>query len=285
MGKQLATLIEDMYSLLDPTADHIVDEANLDFFAESLKETIRGMLKAQSPRHGLRFSAIGKQPRQIWYDANEDPANGEKLDGQTIFKFLYGHMIEAAVVLLIKESGHEYSDEQAEVSCEGVDGHLDIVVDGHVLDIKSASPYGYVKFEKGEITPEDDTFGYIRQLSGYATVKALPAAFLAVDKVGGKMCISRLSDYAVAGHPPGPRIEYLKKVIDQPQPPARCYSPVAEGVSGNMRLGTACGYCRWKAKCWEDSNGGKGLRGFAYSNSPKWFTKIAKEPNVPEFEV
>ena len=39
--------------------------------------------------------------------------------------------------------------------------------------------------------------------------------------------------------------------------------------------------CSYKNECWKDANDGKGLLGFAYSNGPRWLTKIVKTPDVP----
>ena len=53
-------------------------------------------------------------------------------------------------------------------------------------------------------------------------------------------------------------------------------------MSGNRKLSVECSYCSFKVDCWDDSNDGKGLRKFIYSNGPRWFTEIKKEPNVSE---
>ena len=50
------------------------------------------------------------------------------------------------------------------------------------------------------------------------------------------------------------RIKYLKKVLERDTPPNKCYNPVPDGQSGNMKLNTGCSYCRFKFECWEDTN-------------------------------
>lgn len=278
------TLVDDIYHVLDQDNDHIASEENLAALGGTVVEVMRDFLRVRDPSKigKLRFSGIGKQPRQLWYDAHEDPANAEDMQPEAMMKFLYGHLIEAVLLFLAKEAGHDVSDEQAEVEVDGVKGHMDAVIDGHVVDVKSASPFGFKKFAAGELEPKDDAFGYIRQLSGYASVRGLPAAFLAADKVAGKLALSPLSKYAIAAHDPAPRIKYLKEVLADPAPPPRCYPEEEDGKSGNMKLGMGCSYCKHKHTCWADANEGKGLRLFAYSTGPRWLTQVKRVPDVYE---
>lgn len=282
MDKQIDTLVEDIYELLNPEVDHVPSDDNLNAMADAIKDAMRNALSKYEKRGDLRFSGLGKQPRQLWYDKHGDPADAEKMEPHTYIKFLYGHLIEAMLICLIKEAGHDVSCEQEEVEVDGVKGHMDLVVDGVVVDVKSASPFGFKKFAAGELEPKDDAFGYIRQLSGYASVKGMPAAFLAADKVAGKIALSPLSIYAIKAHEPAPRIAYLKEVLANDQPPPKCYPDEPDGKSGNMKLGLGCGYCKWKDKCWADANEGKGLRLFAYSTGPRWLTQVKREPDVYE---
>jgi len=229
-------------------------------------------------RNPLRFSALGKKNRQIWYEAHQD-GSAETLSPKTLFKFLYGDVIEALLLFLVVEAGHQVTEAQAEVEVDGVLGHIDCLIDGVVVDVKSASSFGYKKFEDGSILTGNDSFGYTEQLSGYASVLTpnQRAAWLAMDKVSGDICVTYLPVDIINKNKPEQRIEELKNVIEQHDPPERCYPEVPEGKSGNLRLGTQCGYCAHKHRCWPD------LRTFLYSSGPKFFTKIVKEPNV--FEV
>ena len=65
-------------------------------------------------------------------------------------------------------------------------------------------------------------------------------------------------------------------------PPDICYPPVPEGKSGNMKLDTNCVYCPHKYTCWQDSNGGVGLRVIKYANGLKYLTRVAVLPKVDE---
>ena len=153
-----------------------------------------------------------------------------------------------------------------------------------MVDVKSASPYGYKKFEQGTVT-QDDPFGYVDQLSGYAheLTPGKPAAWVAFEKVAGDICVSELGPVSIDHHQPEPRIKELKEVLEKDTPPEPCYKPVPDGKSGNMKLPVGCSYCAHKFRCYKDQ--GNPLRGFAYSTGPRYLTKVAKEPNVPEINV
>lgn len=273
---EIKTLVEDIYHLFDPNHGHEPNEDNLNEFAENLKQLLRERLaKREVLNNPLRFSSLGRPDRQLWYMAKGYPS--EDLSAKTYFKFLYGDVIEQLLLFLVKESGHTVEKAQEEIEVDGVKGHIDAVIDGVLVDVKSASPYGYTKFVKQTVT-EDDSFGYTQQLAGYAQVvtPGQAPAWLAMDKVSGSICVSPLSQSIVKDYPVDERIAHLKEVIAQEDPPARCYEDEEDGKSGNRKLGTGCGYCAFKHSCYP------GLRTFAYSNGPRFLTKVVKTPDVPE---
>ena len=273
---ELRTLIDDIYKLFDEKEHHEPNEENLQAFADTMVSIIRTRLgKRPETSSPLRFSSLGRPDRQLWYMAQNTAK--EELSPKTYMKFLYGDIIEAFVLFLAKESGHSVTDEQREVEVSGVKGHIDCILDGAVVDVKSASPYGFKKFKDHSLL-DNDPFGYIKQISGYSNVLTpeKAPAFLAFDKVSGDLCLMEVSTSITAEHQPGPRIEHLKAVIASPEMPERCYNPIPDGASGNMKLGTECSYCAFKASCYPS------LRTFIYSTGPRFLTKVAKVPNVPE---
>jgi len=274
---ELRTLPQDIYELFNPEKDHIVNERNLEAFAENLKDIFRTRLQARPPAETpLRFSSLGKPDRQIWMDGN--PTGDERpLSGKTYFKFLYGDVIEAVVLFLAQEAGHVVESPQAEVEVDGVKGHIDAIIDGVVVDVKSASPHGYKKFVYGTVQ-EDDPFGYVQQLAGYSSVltPGKEAAWVAMDKVGGGLCVSTLPSQVINEFDPQERITHLKKVLESDDPPGHCYVPVPDGKSGNMKLPTGCSYCKHLSRCWPTA------RKFLYSTGPRYLTTVVKTPDVPE---
>lgn len=276
--KSIETVPEDVYELFDPAVDHSVSESNLDDLCRNLKDVLRNRLASQSTLDdSLRFSALGRPDRQLWFDAHPVDGGKEPMTGKTYLKFLYGDVIEQLLLFLVKEAGHVVEAEQLEIEVDGVKGHIDCIIDGVVTDVKSASPFGYKKFENNTIT-EDDPFGYVDQLAGYAHVltPGRPAAWLAMDKVGGDICVTPLRSVVIEGHNPEDRIKHQKAVIDLPEPPGLCYEPVPDGGSGNLKLPPPCGYCAHRYRCHP------GLRTFLYSTGPRFLTHVANTPKVPE---
>lgn len=226
----------------------------------------------------LRFSSLGRPDRQLWFMAHPEEGSQEKVTAKTYFKFLYGDVIEALLLFLVKEAGHVVEREQEEIEVEGVKGHIDAIIDGTVVDVKSASPFGFKKFKEGRVL-EEDPFGYVQQLAGYADVltPGVGAAWLAMDKVSGDLCVSTLSSSVIDDNRPAPRIDHLREVIASDEVPALCHDPVPFGKSGNEKLPTPCSYCPFKFRCHPS------LRAFAYSSGPVFLTRVVEEPKV--FEI
>ena len=285
MTKTLDTLEQDIYTTLEKGVDvsqPSVQEA-LDEVGSLVREATETVLR-EGERTGasnLRLSQIGKPDRQIWYGVQGE--DGEPLNGQTRIKFLMGHVLEALLICLTKVSGHTVEDTQDPVEVEGVVGHQDCVIDGVLTDIKSASAFGFKKFKDNRLA-DDDPFGYIAQISAYATKNNRnEAAFLAIDKNSGELAVSRVHELEMIDAPA--RVRHLKGMVTSDTPPARCYSDTRDGESGNRKLVIGCVFCPYKKKCWADANGGAGLRAFKYSNGVRYMTQVAKTPNVEELEL
>lgn len=227
----------------------------------------------------LRMSNIGKGARQLWYDKHY--GREETLSGPTLIKFMFGDIVEQLVLFLAEQSGHAVTSRQSEVSLGGIKGHIDADIDGVTTDVKSASSHAFRKFADGSLV-DNDPFGYIEQIAGYSKARDTAGAFLAVDKQHGTLAYlpfdkAELDVFDVEG-----RIEYIKKVVEQPDPPDRCYPDEKMGEAGNRKLGVNCSYCSHKARCWADANNGVGLRTFMYSTGPVFLTKVVVEPKVYE---
>jgi CRISPR/Cas system-associated exonuclease Cas4 (RecB family) len=285
--KQIDTLVQDIYGLFEKP--HTPDEKNLDEFLASIKSTVLKRMKEDptQEREGyLRMSLIGKPDRQIWYQMrlDKEALKANRPNGQTHIKFMFGDIIEALLILLIKESGHTIENEQMVVSVNGVEGSMDFTVDGAVLDAKSASSYGIKKFRDGSIV-NDDPFGYIGQISGYKNGvetkygRKVRQGLLAMNKENAELVLCMIPEKHTIDVPQ--RIETLHEQLSQDKPPERCYKPKVLD-NGNHELPKGCGWCAFKEMCWNDVNGGQGLRVFKYSNGPQFFTKVVNPPRVQE---
>ena len=280
--KSIDTLVKDIYKLFDEGNDRKPTPHDLNKFAESMKDAVLTYLtEKQSGSRGIRMSSLGKPDRQLWYELYK-PELREHMPAHARIKFLYGHMLEALLLLLSKTAGHSVTDEQRTLKLDGVTGHQDAVIDGVVVDVKSASQFGFRKFRDNDITAETDAFGYLHQIAAYSEANNNDkVAFFAIDKQSGALALCRphKSDIPNARE----RIKHLRVALkDKNKPPPRCYDEEPDGTSGNMKLSVGCSYCAYKNDCWSDANDGQGLRKFIYSKGPRWLTKVVNEPNVSE---
>ena len=281
--KNINTIVEDIYELFNLTPierdEKEVDDL-IDNFGEMLKVHIKEFMYSKPRDSGnLRLSAIGKPDRQLWYDVNTETTE-EQLPPSTRIKFLYGYILEELLLLCASIAGHTVEDQQKEVTVEGVLGHQDAVIDGVLVDCKSASGFSFKKFESNTIA-DDDPFGYMAQISAYAQANGIDqAAFLVIDKSTGKICLTPVHSMEMVNA--SSRVKHLKEVVKGSGVPSKCYAAVPDGKSGNLKLAVGCVYCRHKSMCWSDANQGKGIRTFKYSNGTRELVEVVKTPDVEE---
>ena len=279
MTKKLDTLVGDIYDLFNGEESHYPEDNNMRILLNGIAKAVRlKMLKSKDYEPRLRMSNIGRPDRQVWYELNKAPR--ESMSSNTYIKFLLGDIIEDLFIFLAKEAGHDVQAEQKEIEIDGIKGRMDAIIDGVVVDVKSASSYSFKKFRNNTLAA-DDPFGYIDQISGYAQAEGDEyPAFLAVDKQNGSAVVTRIEAKDVK-----PRIKQLKALLKKETPPERCYSDKAEGTSGNRILDIGCAYCGFKNHCWSDANNGKGIRTFAFVHGIKHYTNISREPKGKELHV
>lgn len=282
--KTVDTLVSDIYYMMESNtiAEGVDVDAEIDRFAEGMKAVMRDKFAGEDrDKRSLRLSNIGRDDRYLWHVARGTAA--EPLQANTLIKFLYGNLIEEMLLFLARLSGHSVTDEQKVCEVEGVKGHMDCRIDGVVTDVKSTSTYGFKKFKDGSLA-KDDTFGYVDQLKAYAYSEGeRKFGWLAMDKQNGHLTYLMYdlddTDSDVYENIKGDiaaRVRHVKKVVEQPDPPAPCFPPLPDGRKGNEKLDTGCSYCQFKDTCWPD------LRVFAYAGKPRFLTKVVVEPNVPE---
>lgn len=241
-------------------------------FGDSLARIVSDRVsETHKPR--LRLSNLGNScRRQLWYSINS-PELAERLSGATRIKFLIGDITESVILFLARLAGHDVTDEQKTVEVHGVQGHIDAKIDGHLTDVKSASPYSFQKF-KGGLNPEQDAFGYLSQLGTYTHAEGdTTGSFLAVDKVLGHL---HLDTHEFPETDYEPKVTETRAMLASPTPPPRDYTDEPDGKSGNRKLGVKCSYCDFKHTCFP------GLRTYQYSRGPVYLTTVLRPPKVEE---
>jgi hypothetical protein len=298
MSQNIGNLTLDIYNVLDQTVEHTPNGELAAGYAMRIGgEFAKATLKRDKPREKGRLwaSDLGKEcMRQQWYKFNM-PEAGAGLTGNTKFKFLYGNILEEAVLYMAEEAGHDVKELQSPVKAtversHGADwelsGRIDAVIDGVLVDVKSTSSYGFQRYKYG-IDATNDSFGYLWQLGYYKHFSEFESSdteqgFVWIDKQNGHIKYSACTVPSKAAI-----LERANNIADAVEQPTaedtdRLYSPEPYGKSGNHCLPMSCSYCDFKKECWKDSNSGRGLRTFQYNHKPIHFTEIVREPKVTE---
>lgn len=241
----------------------------------NIQEAVATSLGPREAR-GLRLSGMGdKCPCALWHSVH-NPEMEEQLPPYARIKYCYGHIIEHFVIGLVKAAGHKVEGEQDEILLDDVRGHRDCIIDGCVVDVKSAATPSFLKFKDKSIA-ENDTFGYLAQLDGYVlgslddprvTVKDR-GYLLAVDKQLGHMC---LYEHRIRPGFIRERIRHYKQIVSLSEPPRCECGVVADGQAGNLMLDTRASYNTYKYCCHPN------LRTFLYESGPRYLTKVVKRP-------
>lgn len=278
--KTIDTLIEDIHRTLIEGINPEEHEEKIEAFGKELARVISQRLVREKREGKLRMSNIGKPClRQLYYEVN-NPEEAEPLTPSAYLKFLYGDIIEELLIFLADISGHRVEGRQDTQVIAGIEGHRDVVLDGVIVDVKSASPFGFEKFKYHKLK-EEDPFGYYEQMQSYLhagkddpiVLDKNRGAFLAIDKVAGHLC---LDIYEKEDFPIEESFEYKKKIVSQPEPPARGFDPIVETKykkeTGNLKLPFNCGYCAYMKKCWPE------VRTFISGGKPTHYVHIEKQP-------
>ena len=288
MSKTIHTLVDDIYRLMETKeAEESVDvEAEIELFGENMKTLMRTEFgrKRTTDRRTLRLSNIGRDDRVLWNVVNG--TEKEEIKPATYIKFMYGHLIEEMLLFMTRMAGHSVTDEQRVCEVEGIKGHMDCKIDGLVVDVKSASSFGFKKFKDGTLAM-DDAFGYVDQIKAYAhACGETEFGWLAMDKANGHLAVLKYdledTQAPIHEHIKGDireRIKHVKEMVKGDEPTELCTETVPDGKSGNKKLGIKCSYCQYKKHCYPE------LRAFAYSYGPKFLSEVVNEPRVQEINL
>lgn len=281
--KSIHTLIKDI--------NHVVEGKDR-WFDESLAEGFSGelglrLLESFAPRDkvpGLRLSAMGEGcPRSLWASVHS-PSSQEPLQASVRVKFAYGHMIEALALAMAKAAGHSVLGEQDELQLLGVKGHRDCVLDGCIVDVKSANSLSFQKIQNKAVMEDYFLRKYLDQLDSYAVASADDglvhvkdkAYLFAIDKTLGHMT---LYEHRVRPDHIKQRVADYKAIVASEHPPACTCKTMPFGASGNICLDTPASYNPFKYYCFPH------LRKFLYKGKPVYLTRVTRMPKDHILEV
>lgn len=204
----------------------------------------------------MRMSNVGRPTCQLWFQKNQ-PEKAVPKPTTFIINMLIGDIVEAVFKGLLKEAGVKYKNsERVKLNLDektSVSGEYDLVIDGAVDDIKSASQWSYNnKFDSYESLKTGDAFGYVAQLAGYAKAIGKKAGgWWVVNKANGQFKYTPASGMNV-----DEEVNKIKQTIDvvDKNEFRRCFEPEIETfrgkTTGNKILNKNCTFCDFRFACW-----------------------------------
>lgn len=279
--KSIFQLIPDIYELVGKR-DGWFNEVLASDMGREISLKCQERFAATERKGSLRLSKLGDEcPCALWHSVHH-PELAERIQPWAQIKFLYGDILEALVIALAKAAGHSVEGEQDAVVVDGIVGHRDCIIDGCLVDVKSANSRSFEKFKSKEVM-ESDIFAsaYLCQLDAYLVGSSEDPRLrvkdrgylLAIDKVLGHMVLYEHT--ARPGHIEN-RIRNYKEICSRPTAPSCSCKTVSDGKSGNLKLDVKASYNPYKYCCKPH------LRTFLYSDGPRYLTKVIREPDVPE---
>jgi hypothetical protein len=204
----------------------------------------------------LRMSNVGRPTCQLWFEKHK-PEAAQPKSNNFVMNMMLGDIVEAVFKGLLDEAGVEYGDaENVVLKLEDgteINGTYDIVMDGAVDDIKSASDWSYRnKFESYSTLAAGDGFGYIGQLAGYAKATGKRAGgWWVVNKANGKF--KYVPAEGIDTDKEVDKIQATVKTVEKDEF-VRCFEPEEETfrkvATGNKVLNKHCTFCDFRNTCW-----------------------------------
>ena len=225
--------------------------------AQDVSDALQRQFGGGNKRDGfrLRMSNVGRPSCQLWFERNKPEAALPK-PTTFVMNMMLGDIVEAVFKGLLKEAGVKYEEPKKvtlDLDGESVNGTYDIVIDGAVDDVKSASNWSYIhKFDSFDTLKEGDGFGYVGQLAGYAKASGKRAGgWWVVNKANGDF------KYVPAtGLDVDKEVQNIEDNINRAMGDelVRCFEPEKETFNGketgNLVLNKNCTFCSYKHACW-----------------------------------
>ena len=212
--------------------------------------------KNERSEFSLRMSNIGRPTCQLWFDKNK-PEKALPKGNSFVMNMMLGDIVEAVFKGILTEAGVQYENSKQvslDLGEDNINGTYDLVIDGAVDDVKSASDWSYRnKFDSYDTLNDGDSFGYVAQLAGYAKASG--------NKAGGWWVVNKANGdfkYVPAdGINVDEEVDKIKKTTRTVKSNEfkRCFEPEIETFrgkpTGNTILNSACRFCSYRQACWD----------------------------------
>ena len=204
----------------------------------------------------LRMSNLGRPTCQLWFEKNKPEVASAK-PTNFMMNMMLGDIVEAVFKGLLRGAKVEYEDSDnvvLKLKDTDVLGSYDLVIDGAVDDVKSASDWSYKnKFESFDTVKDGDGFGYVGQLAGYAKASG--------KKVGGWWVVNKANGHFKYVPASGLNLDEEIAKIERTSATVkenkfeRCFEPEIETFrgkeTGNTVLNKNCRFCDYRYDCWD----------------------------------
>ena len=234
-------------------SDEIIHQVANDV-RDALQRQFGGKVKRKD--FTLRMSNVGRPTCQLWYEKNK-PETALPKSNNFMMNMMLGDIVEAVFKGLLRGAKVDYEEsDTVTLKCKDaeVSGSYDLVIDGAVDDVKSASDWSYRnKFESYDTLSSGDGFGYVGQLAGYAKASG--------KKVGGWWVVNKANGHFKYVPASGLNLDdEIQKIEDtvatvNTNKFERCFEPEEEKFrgkpTGNTVLNTNCKFCDYRYDCWD----------------------------------
>ena len=275
LHQYMENAVKGKSSMADDTIKQVASDV-----AFALKRQFGGGSKRD--KFGLRMSNVGRPTCQLWYDKNK-PEAAIPLPTTFVMNMMLGDIVEAVFKAILKEAGVKYEDTDKvslDLGDDSVSGSYDLIIDGAVDDIKSASDWSYRnKFESYDSLASSDGFGYVAQLAGYAKASGKKAGgWWVVNKANGQF------KYVPAtGLDIDKEVSQIKDTVQTVKENKfeKRFQPVPEKFrgkeTGNTVLNTGCKFCSYRFDCWPSLVERPAVKSQAKNPPIVAYVKLAKE--------
>ncbi len=275
LHQYMENAVKGKSSMADDTIKQVASDV-----AFALKRQFGGGSKRD--KFGLRMSNVGRPTCQLWYDKNK-PEAAIPLPTTFVMNMMLGDIVEAVFKAILKEAGVKYEDTDKvslDLGDDSVSGSYDLIIDGAVDDIKSASDWSYRnKFESYDSLASGDGFGYVAQLAGYAKASGKKAGgWWVVNKANGQF-----KYIPATGLDIDKEISHIKKTVETVKENKfeKRFQPVPEKFrgkeTGNTVLNTGCKFCSYRFDCWPSLVERPAVKSQAKNPPIVAYVKLAKE--------
>jgi len=241
---------------LSPVSDDLIEEAG-----EQFKQALRKQFTEPRKDFTLRMSNLGRPTCQLWFQKHY-PQMAESKPYDFVMRMLIGDSVEVLTLFVMKLAGVPVESVSGKVSMdldgETINGEYDVIIDGKVWDVKSASPYSFQnKFKDFSSMQNDDPFGYVSQGFGYARATGKPfGGWIVINKSTGELKFVEAKEDKKTAEKVLSDMVNTKNIIASDKPLERCFDDVEEtyrkNPTGNRYLSMTCSFCDYKFNCWDN---------------------------------